>query len=111
MQEYSNPERENDPHALPDIEVFELTAAEAVEQDEDLMWQALKQFPLASMNSREREKAIAWAVEESGTTGGWFWWYCFPGCLPEGPAIGPFKTRKQALADARECYSDEGSAS
>jgi hypothetical protein len=106
MQEYSNPKRENDPHALPDIEVFELTAAEAVEQDEDLMWEAHKQFPLASMNSREREKAIAWAVEESGTTGGWFWWSCTPGCLPDSPAMGPFETRKQALANARECYSE-----
>jgi hypothetical protein len=106
MQAYSNPERESDPHALPDIEVFELTAEEAVQQDEDLMWQAMKQFPLATMNSRERDKAIAWAIEESGTTGGWFWWACFPGCLPDGTAIGPFKTRKQALKDARDSYAE-----
>jgi len=106
MQAYSNSERESDPHALPDIEVFELTAAEAVEQDEDLMWQAMKQFPLATMNSRDRQKAIDWAIEESGATGGWFWWSCFPGCLPDGPAMGPFKTRKEALEDAQESYAE-----
>lgn len=106
MQAYSNPERENDKHALPDIEVFELTASEAVEQDEELMWQASKQFPLMHMNSRDRQKAIDWAVEESGTTGGWFWWACFPGCLPDGPAIGPFKTRQEALKDAQSNYED-----
>jgi hypothetical protein len=106
MQAYSNSERESDPHALPDIEVFELTAAETVEQDEDLMWQAMKQFPLATMNSRDRQKAIDWAIEESGATGGWFWWSCFPGCLPDGPAMGPFKTRKEALEDAQESYAE-----
>jgi len=102
MQAYSNPEREHDEHALPDVEVFQLTRAEQVEQDDDLMWEALKRFPLASMNSREREKAIEWAIEESGATGGYFWWSCFPGCLPDSPAFGPFKTRAEALADAQD---------
>ena len=100
-QEYSNPEREDEPTALPDIEVFELTAAEAVQQDEDLMWAASKRFPLMHMNSRDRDKAIEWAVEESGTTEGWFWWSCFPGCLPDSPAIGPFASYAEALKDAR----------
>jgi len=102
MQAYSDPSRESDPHALPDVEVFELTAEEQVEQDEELMYEALKRFPLATMNSRDRQKAIDWAVAESGATGGYFWWSCFPGCLPDGPAIGPFKTRKQALKDAQD---------
>jgi hypothetical protein len=106
-QHYSNPKREQDEHALPDIEVFELTAKEAVEQDEDLMWEASKQFPLMHMNSCDRQKAIDWAVEESGTTGGWFWWSCLPGCLPDGPAMGPFNTRQEALADAQAGYEDE----
>ncbi len=95
MQAYSNPERANDEHSLPDIEVFELTAEEAVQQDEDLMWEASKQFPFMHMNSRDRDKAIDWAIEESGSTGGWFWW-------SDGCANGPFETRKEALADAQE---------
>ena len=101
MQAYSNHKRESDPYSLPDVEVFQLTAEEAVEQDEDLMWDASKRFPLMHMNSRDRDKAIAWAIEESGCTGGWFWWSCFPGCMPDSSAIGPFTTREEALADAQ----------
>jgi hypothetical protein len=106
MQAYSNPEREHDPHALPDIEVFELTAREAVELDEDLMWEAGKRFPLATFNSRDHEKAIDWAVQESKATSGWYWWTCYPGCLPDSPAMGPFRTPAEALADARTNYAD-----
>ena len=101
---YSSPERENDAYALPDIEVFQLTPEEAVQQDEDLMWDAMKKFPLATMNSRDRDKAIAWAIEESGATGGWFWWTCLPGCLPDSCATGPFNSYEEALADARTSY-------
>jgi hypothetical protein len=72
-----------------------------VEADEDLMYEACKRFPLATMNSRERDKAIAWAVEESGATGGHYWQSCFPGCLPDSDPIGPFETAEEALADAR----------
>lgn len=43
----------------------ELTAEEEVLQDEDLMWEAGKRFPLMHMNSREREKAIEWAIEQN----------------------------------------------
>ncbi len=102
MQAYSDPSREQDPHSLPDIEIFELTASEAVEMDEDLMFEGMKLFPLANMNSREREKLIDWAVEESGSVGGWYWQACFPGCLPDGPPMGPFASRADALRDARE---------
>ncbi len=102
MQTYSQPERESDPYALPDVEVFQLTAAEVVEHDEDLMLEALKLFPLASMNSRDRDKAIDWAIEESGATGGWFWWSCFPGCLPDSCANGPFDTAAEAEYDAQQ---------
>lgn len=105
-QEYSSEERQQDKYALPDIEVFELTATEAVQQDEDLMWEASKQFPLMHMNSRDREKALEWAVAESGATGGWFWWTCTPGCLPDSSAMGPFASYAEALKDARESYAD-----
>ena len=33
---------------------------------------------------------------------GWYWWPCFPGCLPDGGPTGPFDTEAEALADARE---------
>ena len=73
MQLYSDPSRENDPHALPDVEVFELSHAEAEE--------------------------LAQEELDPGTY--WAWWSCFPGCLPDGEACGPFASREAAEADAR----------
>jgi hypothetical protein len=31
---------------------------------------------------------------------GWYWWPCLPACLPDGDAVGPFKTAREAYADA-----------
>lgn len=33
---------------------------------------------------------------------GWYWWACYPGCLPDGEPIGPFETEADAIADAQE---------
>lgn len=38
--------------------------------------------------------------------GGWYYWYCFPGCLPESDATGPFRTAKQAVKHAWEYTGD-----
>jgi hypothetical protein len=102
-QHYSNPERESDLHSLPDIQIFELTAREAAEQDEDMVYEYMKrhEFRLASMNSKIREKMFDVMIEQNGITGGWYWWSCFPGRLPDGPANGPFATHAKALADAQ----------
>ena len=102
-QHYSDPDRESDPHALPDIEVFELNAREVAEGQEDLIWEYMKrhEFRLAAMNSRDREKMFDAMIEEEGITGGWYWWSCFPGCLPDGCPNGPFTSRAEALADAQ----------
>ena len=107
-QHYSNPERESDPHTLPDIQIFELTAREAAEQDEDMVYEYMKrhEFRLASMNSKIREKMFDVMIEQNGITGGWYWWSCFPGCLPDGPANGPFATHAEALSDAQSGLGD-----
>lgn len=106
MQVYSNPERERDPNALPDVEVFEMTAAEVAMADEDLVQEYLRQreYRLATMNSRTRERMIDAMIKEHGIKGGWFWWYCQPGCLPEGDGFrfGPFETAAEAKADAQQ---------
>jgi hypothetical protein len=36
-----------------------------------------------------------------GVRTGWYWWACFPGCLPDGEASGPFRTEAGAIKDAR----------
>lgn len=36
---------------------------------------------------------------------GWYWQACFPGCLPDGDAIGPFDSEESAAADALEVFA------
>ena len=31
---------------------------------------------------------------------GFYWQACFPGCIPDGEAIGPFSTEAEAIQDA-----------
>lgn len=31
---------------------------------------------------------------------GWYWWACWPGCLPDGEPTGPFAYSRDALEDA-----------
>ncbi len=31
---------------------------------------------------------------------GWYWWACFPGCLPDSEPNGPFDTEADAYLDA-----------
>ena len=81
MQAYSDPKRESDPHALPDLEVFKITQTEIASGD--------------------------WEHNELITDQGWYWWACFPGCLPDSEPVGPFATEAEALADAREGYDDD----
>jgi hypothetical protein len=42
-----------------------------------------------------------WYDEGAKDFTGWFYWFCFPGCLPDSEPAGPFETREAALEDAR----------
>ena len=83
MQAYSDPTRENDPHALPDVEVFEISA----QQEREFL-------KSRSVKLGADLVGIAWQR-------GWYWWFCFPGCMPDGEPNGPFATEAEALADAQ----------
>lgn len=74
-QAYSNPKREEDQYALPDVEVFYMSTKDIKDlgQDGDLY-----------------------------TTKGWYWWTCLPGCLPDSEPSGPFDTEEDALQDAQD---------
>jgi hypothetical protein len=73
-QFYSHPEREQSEHALPDAEVFYL-------------------------NSKEAKLAFD---PQDYAEAGWYYWFCFPGCLPDGEPIGPFETEQAAIDDCRD---------
>lgn len=82
MQAYSDPKRASNPYALPNIEVF--WHEHVAHQD-------------------ETDACLANADSDEECPGqGYYWWSCFPGCLPDGDAIGPFETEKEALTDAQE---------
>lgn len=62
---------------------------------------------------------IFWHDEDGETTygndepapSGWYWYSCFPGCLPDGDPSGPFDTSREALEDADEWnpeFDEEG---
>lgn len=72
----------DDPHRLPSLEVFYMS-------DDDLRdcdWLD---------SDGEPQKA------------GWYYWTCFPGCLPDGDPFGPFDSEDDALADAREGLEED----
>ena len=73
-QIYSDPKRETDPHALPDVEVFYV-------DENDVLFV-------------ETPESVSGGV-------GWYWWPCFPGCLPDSDPIGPFDTEEAAIKDAQ----------
>lgn len=106
VQFYSIPARESDPHALPDCEAFEMTAEEvaasSVYEDEQFEFMRRHEFRLAGMNSKVRDAMLAAMIEELSITGGWFYWYCLPGCMPDGPPTGPYESRDAAIAACRE---------
>jgi hypothetical protein len=78
-QVYSDPTRENDKYSLPDIEVFYVSKLEA------------------AYNQENSDHGNEFTIYESG----WYWWSCFPGCLPDSEAIGPFNTEKEAIKDSQ----------
>ena len=80
MQIYSDPERESEPYALPDVEVFGVSQMEV-------------NYNLANLDH---------ADEYTITEPGWYWWSCFPGCMPDSDPFGPFATEQEAIADAQE---------
>ena len=83
MQFFSNPGIEHKLFALPDCETFHLNASE-----------------VAEINQTRQE----W---DEALEPGWFWHPCFPGCLPDGAAVGPFATEAEAIADAQGEALDE----
>ncbi len=103
-QHYSDESRADDKWSLPDVEVFEMTAREIAERDEDLIYEYMKrhEFRLASMNSRTRDAMFDIMIEEQGIKGGWVYWYAgLEGCL-DSDIYGPFATRAEAIEDMRE---------
>jgi hypothetical protein len=84
---YSDPERRDDPYSLPDVEVFYRTET-AIKAD------ALLNGTLDANNP--------WCDGDGEPLGeGWYFWFCFPGCLPDSDPRGPYQSETAALEAAR----------
>jgi hypothetical protein len=99
-QAYSDPSRSNDPYALPDIEVWQ---DEVAELDCDCGFYEVPSSHAFAVEDECDCPSCGKAVLPKATKNlKWFYWFCFPGCLPESDSHGPFDSKADALSDARK---------
>lgn len=75
---YSSSQTEK--HSVPDVEVFYMTQRDC--------WDA----------SQYQEET------EPDFEPGWYFWYCFSGCLPDSDRQGPFESEAKAIEFCRESH-------
>ena len=44
---------------------------------------------------------VFYSTDYTHDESGWYWCPCFPGCMPDGEASGPFPCEADAIADAQ----------
>lgn len=105
--EYSNTKLASNTWSLPNIEVFAtpiyIVSCDHCRRDEDeyhmpACFECGQEATLLPLEAGEHASVRADKTERIG-----FWyWHCFPGCMPESDAEGPFASYETALAHARE---------
>jgi hypothetical protein len=81
-QAYSDESRAKDFGSLPDVEVFYMSGKEMRSYGKDSVWY--------NPDNKCYLKP------------GWYYWFCFPGCMPDSEPNGPFTSERSAIADAQE---------
>lgn len=57
--------------------------------------------PLADQTS----DTVFWNDEDNEPRGeGWFGWFCFPGCMPDSDAFGPYSSEEEAVMEISEMF-------
>lgn len=104
-QFYTDPSRESDPHALPNAEVFYRGCDDIAQEQIDNCTDEAFDVAADCGQMFDNVKHMTWfrqaVAEDCGDLVGWYYWPCFPGCLPDGDPVGPFETEAEAIADAR----------
>jgi len=106
---YSDPARESLPYALPNVEVYQAAAFNVYCESCDLTYQAyipigagwIDVRPVCPECAHEQRSQFHDFVTPIADPV-WFWQACYPGCLPDGDAIGPFETQAAAIDDATD---------
>ena len=91
---YTDQSREQDPHALPDVEVFEACALDCENCGE-----ATVQYPITRTGYLDCPHCAEIGITDNPR---WFYAFGFPGCLWDSDPVGPFETEAEALKAARE---------
>ena len=98
---YSDESRASEPYALPDVEVW---------QDRVYMSDCCEIAHCGEHATATDEQPCASCGGVTTFTAtpriGWFWWTCFPGCLPDSEPVGPFATEQDAIDDAQKSASE-----
>jgi hypothetical protein len=97
-QHYSDASRESLDTALPDVETFCDFTYQCEECDH--VGPSCRDY-YGIVNTDCGECGAKRSRVELVDAGRWYYWFCFPGCLPDSDPIGPFSTEADALADAR----------
>ena len=98
MQFYIDESREADPTALPDAEVFFVDRRGVSEMFEERIVEEYADAAGCDCINPDHAHTRAALISERV---GWYWWACFPGCMPDSDPIGPFDTMDDAIKDAR----------
>jgi hypothetical protein len=60
----------------------------------------------AALRRHHHGKDQYWS-DEMQQEPGWYYWSCFPGCLPDSEPMGPFASEQDALDDAQDDNDEE----
>lgn len=99
-QHYTDPKREDETYSLPDLEVWKERISEISCR--------CGVYEVHESAAVDNDEGYCPSCERSGAEiiptvrVGWFYWFCFPGCLPDSDAYGPFDSEEVALEQARE---------
>lgn len=88
-QHYSNPDRETQETALPDVETFRANYTYCDSCGSLIISSDVTYGPCDCGHPQEL------------TMVGWFYWFCFTGCLPDSEPMGPYATEAEAIEDAQ----------
>lgn len=101
---YSDYERENDPHSLPDIEVFFDYWGDCPSCEAAIIWESREigfSCPFCGYPNNDPNDSSSVKPLENGRYGYGFA-FGMPGYLWDSEPTGPFETEEEALAEAKE---------
>ena len=98
-QHYSNPQRASDAYSLPDVETFTARYGDCPYCSSTVIEDGSGQFHCEMCEGVRRVSGVVPAEINTG----WFYWFCFPGCMPEGDPSGPYASEAEAV----EAFTDD----